>query len=233
MGNIYVTIGQITRPQKEARREEEMNSMEEKITAIEAANKELGFVAGCDVQVARFAAVLAHSVGGDWLELGTGTGLSTLFLGNMLGGGRLDSVDNDAKASNAAKQIIGTDKNINFIVEDGGTFLKACPPESYRFIFADAWPGKFSHLHFALQTLGVGGLYVIDDLLPQANWPPNHQPRVDMLLAFFEETDAFAMSYLDWASGVAIVTKLERVGAEKVPVKKEDYAFLFSEEVAF
>ena len=119
------------------------------IEAVKAASQELGFVANCDLDVANFCVVLARSVGGDWLEFGTGTGLSTLFLAEVLAGGRLNTVDNDADVSHAARGVIGADKNINFIIEDGGAFLKSCKPETYCFIFADAWPGKFSHLNYA------------------------------------------------------------------------------------
>ena len=98
--------------------------LQSEIEAIKAASQELGFVANCDLEVANLCAVLARSVGGDWLELGTGTGLSTLFLADVLGDGRLDTVDNDATVSRAANASIGKSKNINFIVNDGGVFLK-------------------------------------------------------------------------------------------------------------
>ena len=202
-----------------------------KVNAIEAKSKELGFVANCDLEVANLCAVLARGVGGDWLELGTGTGLSTLFLAEVMSDGRLDTVDNDEAVSAVAKQEIGADRNISFIVEDGGKFLKSCRPETYRFIFADAWPGKFSHLNYALEALELGGLYVIDDLLPQDNWPPAHQPRVDALLALFQQAENFAISYLDWASGVAIVTKLDGGGIAAPLVDQSDFAFLVSDDM--
>jgi hypothetical protein len=109
--------------------------------------------------------------------------------------------------------------------------LKSCKSEIYRFIFSDAWPGKFSHLNYGLEALEVGGLYVIDDLLPQNNWPSEHQPRVDVLLAVFDESENFAMSYLDRASGVAVVTKLNKGGIENSFIKKKDFRFLFSETI--
>lgn len=200
-----------------------------KIEEIYKASQSLSFEANCDLDVANFAATLARGVGGNWLELGTG--LALLFLAETLADGRLDSVDNDPNVSKAAEAIIGTDKNINFIVQDGGSFLKDCKQGAYRFIFADAWPGKFSHLNEALKALEVGGLYLIDDLLPQVNWPPNHQPRVDALLSLLSETEKFALSYIDWGSGVAVVTKLDEGGVEDRLVQNDAYAFLFSEEI--
>ena len=37
----------------------------------------------------------------------------------------------------------------------------------FDLIYADAWPGKFTHLDRALSLLTRGGIYFIDDLLPQ------------------------------------------------------------------
>ena len=103
---------------------------------------------------------------------------------------------------------------LHFIIEDSGEFLSSCRPQAYNFVFADAWPGKYSHLHFALSTLAVDGLYFIDDLLPQSNWLNHHQLKVDDLLSFFNQLDSFAISQLHWGSGCAVITKLEEEAFE-------------------
>ena len=54
---------------------------------------------------------------------------------------------------------------------DGAEYLRGASAQQFDLIYADAWPGKFSHLDDALALLRPGGMYVIDDLLPQANWP--------------------------------------------------------------
>ena len=117
---------------------------------------------------------MARGCHGNWLELGTGTGLSTLFLAEVLEAGQLDTVDVNEEYSKAAQSVIGPKQGLQFIVEDGGDFLSSCKPQAYNFVFANAWPNKYSHLHLVLNTLAVGGLYFIDDLLPQSNWP-NHR----------------------------------------------------------
>jgi hypothetical protein len=48
------------------------------------------------------------------------------------------------------------------------------------------WPGKFSYLDKALALLHPGGLYVIDDLQPQPNWPEGHAPKVPALMSDLE-----------------------------------------------
>jgi hypothetical protein len=42
-------------------------------------------------------------------------------------------------------------------------------------LFADAWPGNFSHLDQALALVRIGGRHFIDDLFPQRNWPEGHK----------------------------------------------------------
>ena len=116
------------------------------------------------------------------------------------------------------------------MIKNGREFLKLCRPQAYNFIFADAWPGKYSHLHFSLSTLAVSGLYLIDDLLPQSNWPNHHQLKVDDLLSFFNQLDSFAISHLHWDSGCAVITKLKEDAFETELIAWEDYKFLFSEE---
>ena len=64
---------------------------------------------------------------------------------------------------------------------DGEAFLRDASG-SFDLIYADAWPGKFSHLDEALGLLAAGGFYVIDDLLPQPNWPEGHAPKVPALV---------------------------------------------------
>ena len=92
--------------------------------------------------------------------------------------------------------------------------MSSCRPQAYNFVFADAWRGKYSHLHFALSTLAVGGLYFIDDLLPQSNWPNHHQLKVYDRLSFFNQLDSRAVSQLHWGSGRAVITKLKEEAFE-------------------
>jgi predicted O-methyltransferase YrrM len=90
---------------------------------------------------------------------------------------------------------------------DGAEFLRGASPGEYDLIYADAWPGKFSHLDEALALLRPGGMYVIDDLLPQTNWPENHALKVPALIQDIERRDDFATVRLAWASGLMLVVR--------------------------
>jgi len=70
-------------------------------------------------------------------------------------------------------------------------FNPTLPRSGFDLIYADAWPGKFTHLDRALSLLNRGGIYFIDDLLPQPNWPEGHAPRVPALIEDLERRSGF------------------------------------------
>jgi len=61
-----------------------------------------------------------------------------------------------------------------------------------------------------LALLKVGGIYVIDDMLPQDNWPEGHEEKVDALVECLHERDDFKVVQLEWATGVIIATKTKQ-----------------------
>jgi hypothetical protein len=69
------------------------------------------------------------------------------------------------------------------------------------------WPGKFTHLDRALSLLAAGGVYFIDDLLPQPNWPDGHAAKVPALIADLEGRDGFVSTKLAWASGLMMLVR--------------------------
>ena len=59
----------------------------------------------------------------------------------------------------------------------------------------------------ALSQLRAGGMYVIDDLLPQPNWPEGHAPKVSVLIDDIERRGEFVTVRLAWASGLMLVVR--------------------------
>jgi hypothetical protein len=53
----------------------------------------------------------------------------------------------------------------------------------------------------------VGGLYFIDDLMPQRNWPEGHAPNVAALIKCLATHDRFVATKLAWASGLMILVR--------------------------
>ena len=75
-------------------------------------------------------------------------------------------------------------------------------------IFADAWPGKYNTLEETLALLKVGGFYVIDDMLAQANWPEGHAEKAEKLIQHLEGLDYMRFTKLNWSTGVIIMTRV-------------------------
>jgi predicted O-methyltransferase YrrM len=154
------------------------------------------------------AALAASKPAGRFLELGTGTGHGTAWLlAGMDSASTLDTVDGDESAVAVARRHLGNDRRLRFHVMDGAEFLRGSQPGQFDLIYADAWAGKFSQLDEALALLRPGGVYVIDDLLPQANWPDGHAPRVPLLIDDIERRDEFATVRLAWASGLMLAVR--------------------------
>jgi predicted O-methyltransferase YrrM len=184
------------------------------LDAILTDSNALGFTMASEPKVGALLATLAASKpAGRLLELGTGTGLGTAWL--LLGmdaRSTLDTVDTDTNVVAVARRHLDSDQRVSFHISDGAEFIRQAPRAGFDLIYADAWPGKFSHLDEALALLRPGGMYVIDDLLPQTNWPDGHAPKVPLLIDEIERRESFVPVRLAWGSGVMIVTCRSRTG---------------------
>lgn len=178
------------------------------VEAIEQDTHQIRFTMGSERRTGSFLRTLAAlKPAGRFLELGTGTGIGTAWLlAGMDRSSRLDSVDRDAAVQEIAKRHLDDDSRVMFHVADGEQFL-ADARNPYDLIFADSWAGKFNHLDEALSLLRVGGIYFIDDLLPQPNWPEDHAGKVAALVNDLESRKEFEVTKLDWASGLMILVR--------------------------
>jgi predicted O-methyltransferase YrrM len=170
---------------------------------------ELGFeLASEDRTGALLRTLAASKPGGRFLELGTGTGVATAWLlDGMDATSQLVSVDVDAKLQESAREALGHDARLTLILEDAAAFLERQPVASFDFIFADAMRGKYENLDDALRIVRAGGFYVIDDMLPQSNWPEGHGPRVLALLETLATRPDFEITPMAWASGLVVAVR--------------------------
>ena len=169
----------------------------------------IGFRLASEPRTGSLLGVLAASKpGGRLLELGTGTGVATAWLlAGMDAATRLETVDSDPSVVEVARTHLGGDPRVRFNIAEGGDWLRRWSGGPFDLVFADAWSGKFSDLDAALRLLAIGGLYVIDDLLPQPSWPDGHGPRIEPLLAELEGRPDLACVRLAWSSGLAVAVK--------------------------
>jgi predicted O-methyltransferase YrrM len=179
------------------------------LAGIEADTRQLGFAMASEPRTGALLRSLAASKpGGRMLELGTGTGVGTAWiLDGMDGASTLVTVDEDEACVSVAKKHLAPDPRLRFVVADGASVLRDLEGERFDLIFADTWPGKFHHLDTALALLAPGGIYVIDDLLPQANWPEDHAPKVENLLDALASRSDLVACRMAWSSGLIVATK--------------------------
>ncbi len=175
---------------------------------ILARSQQLKFSMNSDVPTGTLLRTLATAKpGGSFLELGTGCGLGACWLlDGMSADAALVSVDTDPAAQAVARDELGDDVRLTLVLGDGGDYLER-REMPFDLIYADAWPGKYTHFERALALLRPGGIYVIDDMLPQPNWPSDHGPRVEGLLASIDTLEGFAVTRLAWSTGVVLCAK--------------------------
>src|SRR5215470_15464504 len=171
-----------------------------RLSQLMSETKRLNFTMASDLLTGCLLRTLAATKpAGDFLELGTGTGVATAWmLDGMDEKSRLISVEIDEANLEVAKERLGDDLRVMFIHADANQF---------DLIFADSWPGKYTHLDEALRLLKRGGLYVVDDMLPQPNWPDGHAQRADELISVLENRGDLTITKLNWSTGIIVGVK--------------------------
>lgn len=180
--------------------------------SIMAATQAMGFTMASDELTGSLLRTLAATKpAGKLLELGTGTGLATAWmLDGMDTQATLHTVDQEESFVSGAKQHLANDPRVTFATMEGAAFIESllAQQQTFDLIFADTWPGKFWLLEETLSLLKLGGLYVIDDLLPQANWPEDHPPKVARLIAALEQRTDLHITKLNWSTGLILATRI-------------------------
>ncbi|MGW2593176.1 O-methyltransferase [Streptomyces sp. NPDC001515] len=179
------------------------------LPALRSRARDAGFTMSSDDRTGSLLAALAAArPGGRILELGTGVGEgSAWLLDGMDASARLTSVELDAAVQEVAREELGADPRATFVSGDGGAWLEEYDGPPFDLVFADTWPGKFTHLDRALGLVAVGGTYLIDDLDPQPNWPEGHQKSVDALLVELEAREDFRCVRLAWSTGLLMAVR--------------------------
>ncbi|MHA4811552.1 O-methyltransferase [Flavitalea flava] len=177
--------------------------------AIAEATSQSGFTMASDVLTCSLLRTLAVSKpGGRFLELGTGTGFSTSWiLDGMDAGSTLVSIDNDPVFLEIAQQFLGSDPRMELVCTDGAKWVEENKQQKFDYIFADTWHGKYLLLEEVLGMLNKGGLYLIDDMLPQPNWPDGHQEKALQLVSTLEAREDLFLTKQVWATGILLAVK--------------------------
>ncbi|MFD7640807.1 O-methyltransferase [Kitasatospora sp. NPDC059795] len=168
-----------------------------------------GPAAPCDEVTGQLLRTLAAArPGGRILELGTGTGVSAgWLLEGMDADATLLSVEQDPVVAAVAAAHLGADPRLELVVGDGGELIDALAGRRFDLIFADTRPGTFHHLDRTLDLLATGGQYLVDDLLPQRNWPTDHARAVRTLIDRLTTDPRLHTTYLDCSTGLLLATR--------------------------
>jgi len=145
---------------------------------------------------------------GHMLELGTGTGIATAWLlSGMDAESTLVTVDADANMQQVAREALGAEPRLKFMVEDTASFIRRLTPASFDLVFASALPAKYDVVDEVLALVKPGGYYVIDDMLPQPGWTDGLAEKVPTLMARLAADERFDLVPMVWASGVVVAVR--------------------------
>jgi predicted O-methyltransferase YrrM len=151
--------------------------------------------------------LVASKPSGRILELGTGTGLATSWIiDGMDAQARLITIENSELLLDIARSAL-RDARVEFILADGYEWIRDYSGEKFDLIFADAMPGKYDLFEETIGLVKKGGFYIIDDMLPQPNWPDAHSEKVERFLTGLGKRNDIILTKLNWSTGIIIVTK--------------------------
>src|SRR5579859_4855425 len=113
--------------------------------AIDRSTIDSGFNMASDILTCSLLRTLASAKpSGKFLELGTGTGLSTSWiLDGMDSSSTLVSIDNNSSYQSIAKDHLSGDKRLSLVSIDGGDWIASNMHLKFDYIFADTWHGKY------------------------------------------------------------------------------------------
>ena len=176
--------------------------------AIKEATIELQFNMASDLYTGSLLKTLvASKPSGRFLELGVGTGLATAWIvSGMDEKSSLIAIENNEILICVANKNI-VDNRVEFMLADAYDWIREYKGEKFDFIFADAMPGKYDLFDETIAMLNSGGLYIIDDMLPQPNWPLGHDEKVRSFISRLESRNDLLMTKMNWSTGIIIITK--------------------------
>lgn len=117
-------------------------------------------------------------------------------------------VDNDPGFQAIAKRFLEKDNRLVLVESDGESWIKENSNLKFDFIFADTWPGKYSLLDETLLMLNRGGIYIIDDMMQQPNWPEGHDIKAKNLISELDSLEGYSTTKMEWSTGLMLLVKL-------------------------
>ncbi|GAA2284062.1 class I SAM-dependent methyltransferase [Streptomyces hawaiiensis] len=181
-----------------------------RVLAAERIAVEAGFTKSCVREVGRLLRTAAAAKpGGVVAESGTGSGVGTAWLHSGLGdGARLVTVERDEELARRAAGVFADDGRVSVLTGDWRLLERHAP---FDVFFCDGG-GKRDDPHRVVELLAPGGILVLDDFTPSAEWPPRFEGEVDELRLFYlTHPDLDAAEVLTTPTGSAVVAARRQV----------------------
>ena len=177
---------------------------------IAEATKAIAFNMASDMQTGSLLKTLvASKPSGRILELGTGTGLTTSWIiAGMDDKTNFITIENNELLLDIARNAL-KDARVEFVLADGYEWIQSYSGQTFDLVFADAMPGKYDLFEETIGLVKVGGFYIIDDMIPQPNWPGGHADRVERFIVQLEDRNDILLTKLNWSTGIIVVTKIK------------------------
>ena len=121
---------------------------------------------------------------------------------------KLITVENNELLLDIARKAL-RDTRVEFVLADGYEWIQNYLGEKFDLIFADAMPGKYELFEETIGLVKEGGFYIIDDMLPQPNWPEGHPEKVEGFITELQRRNDILLTKLNWSTGIIIVTKIK------------------------
>jgi predicted O-methyltransferase YrrM len=150
------------------------------VTRAFAVSRRAGYAAFCRNETGRLLAMLAATRTGTMAEFGTGCGVGTAWLRSGLRGDdvRIVSAELDPRLADAAAEIFVDDPQVEVLSADWSTLADRGP---FSLLFLDAGEPTEVGVDRVADLVEVGGIVVLDDVVPCELWPPITYGRVDGL----------------------------------------------------
>ncbi|MEV5435538.1 class I SAM-dependent methyltransferase [Streptomyces sp. NPDC052682] len=180
-----------------------------RVVAAERIASEAGFTKSCLPEVGRLLRLAAAAKPrGVIAESGTGSGVGTAWLHSGLGAdARLVTVERDEELARRAAEVFADDDRVSVLVGDWRLIERHAP---FDVFFCDGG-GKRDDPGTVVELLAPGGLLILDDFTPSAQWPPVFEGEVDELRLFYlTHPDLEATEVLTTPSSSAVVAARRR-----------------------
>ncbi|MER7169963.1 O-methyltransferase [Streptomyces mesophilus] len=157
--------------------------MPERVAAAERFAAASGFAKSCTREVGRLlASAAAAKPQGVLAESGTGAGVGTAWLHSGLGAqARLVTVERETALAVHARDAFADDPNVTVLA---GDWRLLGPHAPFDVFFCDGG-GKRDDPGLVVDLLAPGGILILDDFTPCADWPPRFEGETDELRLFY------------------------------------------------